>query len=89
MLKTLKAYASYNPPYTLPPKDAEITGIYGTVIFKDGSRLPVRVLYVETPFKDKNEKVVIVRGLYPNDTPFEIDRKQLVFIQVFAILGGR
>ena len=85
----MKAYASFNPPYTLPPTEAEIIGIYATYIKPDNTRVPVRILHVEAPFKDPNEKVVIVRELTPYSSPFEVDRQALVFVQVFAVLGGR
>ena len=89
MLQPAKQYQSYNPPYSLPPIEAAIVGIYGTAILPDGSRKPVRVLHVETPFTDKTIKVIIVKCLEPSATPFEIDREKLVFVQVFAVLGGR
>jgi hypothetical protein len=87
-----KAYESYNPPYTLPPVGADITGIYGTVINADKSRQAVKILFVYLAYGNGSQppqKMVMVQGLHRNAIAFSVPRKQLVFIQVFAIVESR
>jgi hypothetical protein len=93
MLKTYTArrIESYNPPYTLPPAGAQITGIYATFLKPDKTRVPVRII---APLPNQENippalKDWYVTALNPSATPFLCERAQLVFVQVFAIIGGR
>lgn len=86
----IKAYESYNPPYTLPPANAQITGIYATYLKPDKSRTPVRII-APLPHQETIPpalKAWVVTALNPSATPFVCDRSELVFVQVFAIVEG-
>jgi len=90
-----KAYESYYPPFTIPPDNAEIIGIYGTYRHPDGiKRQPVKVLFSYLAYGNFSKppvKTVMVQGLHPNALAFSIDRDNLCNVTVFAIvtLGGK
>ena len=70
------------------PDHAEILAIYGSVpvLFHPEQKQRVRVLDVRTVGTPAEPlRVVIVRGLLPGDTPFEIARDQLT--NITAIIG--
>ena len=87
---TQQAYESYYPPFSLPPDDAEVIGIYGT--YREGmTRHPVRVLSVMPDVsEDPKLSAVCVHTLDTNDFKY-IDRADLCSVTVFAIvtLGGK